>query len=318
MLPALAFYLWSQLQQVPVEVAHSAYSAAQTAAAWYYGFHSREVTADHCTTRYLEKGHGSTLLLIHGAAASKEVWLPVIPYLAKHYHLIIPDLPGHGQSCRDMERDFSMQGYSRWLKAFLDRLSVGRVHIAGHSAGGSVAAWFTAEQTGHVGSLTLIAPAGIEDVPADYSSMTPFMLELVQTGRNRFRINRAGDFYEQVVKPNFYNPPWAPWGGYRFLAWEHMRNAEQLEKVTEGLLTTREDIQSGKKNLEQLASDIDAPMQVIWGEKDQITHIRGADVAENMRSDIKVYRLSDAGHALTIEAPQQLAEYVEKLVKESE
>ncbi len=318
MLSALAFYLWSQLQQLPVEVAHSAYSAGQTAAGWYYGFHSREVTADQCATRYLEKGHGPTLVLMHGAGSSKEVWLPVVSRLSEHYHLILPDLPGHGQSCRDMTRDFTMPGYSRWLNAFLGRLNIGKVHLVGHSIGASTAAWFSAEKTGQVNSLTLIAPAGVEEVPASPESMTPFMRELVQTGRNRLQISDAGSFYEQVIETNFYNPPWAPLGGYRFLAWEHMRNREQFGQIIQGALATRDEIQSGKEDLEKRASDIDAPIQVMWGEKDQIMHISGADVVESIRPDIKVHRFSDAGHSLMIETPQQVAELVEKLVQESE
>lgn len=317
MVSALAFYLWSQLQLFTAETAHSAYSAGQTVVGRYYGFESHEITVDHCTTRYFEQGHGPTLVLIHGAGVSKEVWLPVIPHLSKQYHLVIPDMPGHGQSCRDLDRDFTVQGSSRWLTAFLDRLHLGNVHLVGHSVGGSTAAWLAGEQPERVASLTLIAPAGVEPVPEDFNQLTPFMQELVQTGRNQLLIQEAHDYFDKVVKLVMHKVPWLPLGTYRFLAWEHMRDAEQLDKVIAGVLKTREQIQSGEESLEQRVHSIKAPAQVLWGEKDQVMHVNGAKVVEALRPDISVYRLPDIGHGPMVEAPQQVAELVEDLILEA-
>ncbi|WP_281648416.1 alpha/beta fold hydrolase [Parendozoicomonas sp. Alg238-R29] len=317
MLSALAFYIWSHVQLIPAEVAHMTYSAGQTAAAYFYGFHSREITVDGCTTRYLEKGQGPTLVLLHGAGVSKETWLLMVPYLFQDYHLLIPDLPGHGQSCRDLERDFTVEGNSRWLKSYLDSLNIGRVHLAAHSVGASSVGWFIKENSERVESVTFIAPAGVEPVPAKISHLTLFMQELVQTGRNRLNIENASDF-ERVARMTVHNLPWALWGSYRFLAWEHMRNADQLDKVINGILKTRDDIQSGRKSLEELVTNVDMPAQVIWGEMDKIMHVAGADIIAGMRPDIKVHRLADVGHGPMVEAPQKTAELIETLVRSVE
>ena len=47
-------------------------------------------------------------------------------------------------------------------------------------------------------SVTLISPAGIESVPTQFSQLTPFMQELVETGRNRLLIDNVSDF-ERIV-----------------------------------------------------------------------------------------------------------------------
>ena len=314
MVAALAFYLWSQIQLLTVETVHFVHSSGQTVVGKYYGFDSHEVAVGQCDIRYFEQGHGPTLVLIHGAGVSKEVWLPIIPYLSKQYHLVIPDMPGHGQSCRDLERDYTVQGISQWLSAFLDRLHLGHVHLVGHSIGGSTVAWLAGEQPERVASLTLIAPAGIEQVPTDFNQLTPFMQELVQTGRNRLLIEQAGEYFDKVVKLVMHKVPWLPWGAYRFLAWEHMRDAPQLDKVIAGVLKTREQIQSGEESLEQRVRSIKAPVQVLWGEKDQMMHVSGAQVFEELRPDIKIYRLADIGHGPMIEVPQKVAELVEALI----
>src|SRR5487761_1429111 len=72
---------------------------------------AREAMAAHLETHsvqagdtrwvYYEGGDGPTIVLLHGFADSKEVWLPVAKRLSPHFLLIIPDLPGWGESSRE-------------------------------------------------------------------------------------------------------------------------------------------------------------------------------------------------------------------------
>ena len=45
-------------------------------------------------------GDGPPLLLIHGYAQTNVMWHQVAPALAKHFTLVLPDLPGYGWSVR--------------------------------------------------------------------------------------------------------------------------------------------------------------------------------------------------------------------------
>ena len=45
-----------------------------------------------------QAGAGPPLLLIHGLMATGAMFQPVVPALATHYHVIVPDLRGHGRS----------------------------------------------------------------------------------------------------------------------------------------------------------------------------------------------------------------------------
>lgn len=47
---------------------------------------------------FRHSGDGTPLLLIHGLMATGEMYEPVLPALANHYHIILPDLRGHGRS----------------------------------------------------------------------------------------------------------------------------------------------------------------------------------------------------------------------------
>lgn len=78
-----------------------------------------------------------TILLIHGACCSGSNWDLVVPHLTT-YHLLVPDLPGHGHSKHITP--FSVE-YSSFLLAQLIRKHAinGQAHIVGHSLGAHVA-----------------------------------------------------------------------------------------------------------------------------------------------------------------------------------
>jgi len=59
-------------------------------------------------------GNGPAVLLIHGIGDSSDTWAPVIPGLAQHYRVIVPDLLGHGHSDKP-RADYSIGGLDRAL-----------------------------------------------------------------------------------------------------------------------------------------------------------------------------------------------------------
>ena len=77
-------------------------------------------------------------MLVHGFGDRKETWTLFAARFRKTFNLVIPDLPGFGQSSRDPEQKFDMVSQARWLRALLDSLSLGEVYLVGSSMGGWV------------------------------------------------------------------------------------------------------------------------------------------------------------------------------------
>lgn len=79
------------------------------------------------------------LVLVHGLAASSAFWLRAVQVLSQDRPVLLFDLRGHGRS--SVPRDgFTPSRMGLDLIELLDFLSLGRVVLAGHSFGGSVAA----------------------------------------------------------------------------------------------------------------------------------------------------------------------------------
>jgi magnesium chelatase accessory protein len=100
---------------------------------------SRFVEAGGLSWHVQETGRGPTLLLLHGTGASTHSWRDLLPLLARDFHVIAPDLPGHGFT-EAPERDrLSLPAMARGLAALLGKLGVEPEGIVGHSAGAAIA-----------------------------------------------------------------------------------------------------------------------------------------------------------------------------------
>jgi pimeloyl-ACP methyl ester carboxylesterase len=77
-----------------------------------------------------------TILLIHGAFTTAADWKPVISHLDQSYHILAPDLPGHGTA----GGRFTLDNAADTLYTLIKESTVGnKAHVVGHSLGAQVA-----------------------------------------------------------------------------------------------------------------------------------------------------------------------------------
>lgn len=100
----------------------------------------------------------TTVVLVHGFLDLAWGWRWVAEHLARDYHVIAPDLRGHGDS------DWIGSGgyyyfpdYLADLDSLLPRVTRDRVVLVGHSMGGSVASYYTGVRAGRGG----VEPVGL-------------------------------------------------------------------------------------------------------------------------------------------------------------
>lgn len=104
-----------------------------------------------------------TVVLVHGLGASRVVWAPVVPDLARHYDLVVVDLPGHGASDPLDGTDPSCLAVGRRVAATCAELGVVRPHLIGNSLGGWIALEMAADDA--AASVLALAPAGLRIRP---------------------------------------------------------------------------------------------------------------------------------------------------------
>ncbi len=82
-------------------------------------------------------GSGPAVVLLHGFLESSTMWKRLIPELSARHTVIVPDLPGHGQS-EVLGEVHSMEDMAKMLNALLDNLQIPSAAFIGHSMGGYV------------------------------------------------------------------------------------------------------------------------------------------------------------------------------------
>lgn len=115
---------------------------------------------------YLEWKQGSEpLLLLHGLADHALVWSSLAEYLAESYHIIAPDMRGHGESSKP-DDDYTFASAIADLEALMDHLGWSSAHIIGHSWTGKLAPIWAKQHPERFRSMILVDPIFIWKMPS--------------------------------------------------------------------------------------------------------------------------------------------------------
>lgn len=115
-------------------------------------------------TRYELKGEGEACVLVHGYATPYYIFDKVFDCLvANGYRVLRYDLLGRGLSER-VKTDYTPELFARQLAEIADKFFPAEpFHLIGTSMGGSVTTAFCATYPGRAKTLTLLAPAGMDN-----------------------------------------------------------------------------------------------------------------------------------------------------------
>jgi magnesium chelatase accessory protein len=112
--------------------------AADTLTAWPHAKHSRFVDVRPHHWHVQEMGQGDSILLLHGASGSTHSWRDVMTNLARDYHVIAIDLPGHGQTRLGSRHRSSLPLMAQDVQSLIDHEGWALKAILAHSAGAAL------------------------------------------------------------------------------------------------------------------------------------------------------------------------------------
>ncbi len=262
------------------------------------GLERHELTlSDGRTVVYLDTGGDRTaLVLLHGIGASKDHWPRLARRLKDRFRLVIPDLPGFGES--DRAGDFSMTAQAEAVVTFADALGLGRFHLAGSSMGGRIAAEVAHRHPDRLQSLWLLNPAGAAgERPSE-------MIEGLLEGEGVPLFSRTADEYAASVAFSMSQPPPIPRPAYRVLAAE---SAEDYDFNHHVFRRMAEELAAGPTT-EALLDGVGVPTLVTWGAEDRVLHPSGAaSIAAGMpRAHVRM--MQGIGHLPILEDPETTAQ----------
>ena len=227
---------------------------------------------------YLVVGQeGPAVVFIHGYGGDLNNWMFNQPNLAEKHRTFALDLPGHGASGKDVG-DGSLQMMIDTVNQFLDVIDAGKAHLVGHSLGGAIAIGVAAAAPDKVASLTLVSPAGLgSEINMDYIS------GFIEASR------RKG--MKDVLSMLFADPELVS----RDMVNEVLK-FKRLDGVENALKTIAGSVFAGGSqaaSLRDTLAGLSVPVQIVWGEKDQILP---PSHGEGLGGSVKVTTLPNVGH----------------------
>ncbi len=105
---------------------------------WPNREHSRVIRSGGLSWHVQEMGEGPKLLLLHGTGAATHSFRDLLPALARTFHVLALDLPGHGFTSMPPSSGLRLDGMARLVGGVLTRAQFRPDLVVGHSAGAAI------------------------------------------------------------------------------------------------------------------------------------------------------------------------------------
>lgn len=104
-------------------------------------FKHDSIKANGIKIHYVSAGEGPLVVLLHGFPEFWYAWRHQIPFLAKHFKVVAPDLRGYNETERPPHvEDYRIETVARDISGLIRALGYEKAHVVGHDWGGR-AAW---------------------------------------------------------------------------------------------------------------------------------------------------------------------------------
>jgi pimeloyl-ACP methyl ester carboxylesterase len=256
--------------------------------------------------RYIKTGTGPPLVLLHTLRTQLDIFEKLVPLLSKSFTVYALDYPGHGFS--DIPKtDYGPELFVKTVEGFLDKLDLKNVTLAGISIGGVIPLIVAANHNPRIKRVIAINPYdyghgwGIARANG-WAWLTfnlarvPVLGETVMRLRNPFieqRILQGGVADLAAITPGFGAQVHASGlrpGHYRAFI-NLLRHAYLWDQARERY------------------GEITAPVLVVYGDKDWSRQDERQRTVKAIPG-AKVETVANAGHFLSLDQPERLAELI--------
>jgi pimeloyl-ACP methyl ester carboxylesterase len=255
------------------------------------------VTVNRNKIRYLEDGKSDqNILLLHGLGGYAERWSNAMPFLAKKFHLYVPDMIGYGQSDKPTA-DYTPEYFVKFVFDFMEAVGIKNTVMMGTSLGGQVVIECAATQLPTIKKIILISPAGImrKSTPTLDAYTMAALYPSKETVKTAYQMMVGpGKQVSEISIERFITNMSRPNAKMAFLSTLlGLKNApdiyDKLEKIT-------------------------VPTMLIWGKEDNLIPFEYSQQFILSINNCKFVPMEGCGHSPYVEAPEKFSELVIKFL----
>jgi len=244
---------------------------------------------------YSDSGDGNTVVLLHGFAESGSIWDPQTASLKDHFRVIVPDLPGSGESTMQvMGSEYpTMEDHASIIRNILDAENIGRVTLIGHSMGGYITLAFAEKFPERLQGIGLVHSTAMPD-SEEKKSFRLRSIEFMDT-------NGAAVFLSEAI-PKLYG------GTFRkeFPEQVRLHVAESSAQFNTAALSSYYRAMMQRPDRRTVLKEFNGPVLMIAGEDDMTIPLQESLAQCHLPKECHVHILKDVAHMGMREKPEMM------------
>ncbi len=225
------------------------------------------------------------ILLLHGSPGDSESLTGLAGNLSRTRRVIVPDLPGFGDSTRNIP-DYSFRAHAFYLKQLAEKLKLERFHLLAFSMGGGTALNLAEIAPERIASIEMVSAIGVQE----YELLGDYRLNHVLHGAQL-----AAIWALQNLTPHF----------------------GLLDGAFFGTSYARNFYDSDQRPLRSILKIIEQPVLIIHGRNDPLVPVQAAREHHRLVPQSEYVEL-DENHFMIFQHPDEIAPIVEDFLNRVE
>lgn len=237
--------------------------------------------------KYIEKGEGETLFLLHGLFGALSNFTDVIDYFSKSYKVVFPFLPLYEFPLRDS----TVSGMVKYISDLIEYKSYNNLNLLGNSLGGHIGQVYALDNLEKVNSLILTGSSGL------------FENSLGDGYPNK----ESRDYIKKKTEYTFYDPKFAT----DDLVDEVFETVNNRQKAIRVITMAKSAV---RHNLREDLHKLSVPVKLIWGKNDTITPPFVAEEFQKLLPNSSLSFIDKCGHAAMMEKTSEFNTILEQFL----
>ena len=229
--------------------------------------------------RYIEKGEGTPIIILHGLMGGLSNFHGVTDYFPKKgYKILLPELPIYGMPMLKT----NVKQFAKFVEQFIKFKGLEDVILLGNSLGGHIGLLHTKMYTDRVKALIITGSSGLYE-----SAMG-----------DGYPRRGDYDFIQKKAENVFYDPKVAT----KAIVDEVFNTVNDRNKTLKTLAIAKSAI---RHNMADDLPSMQTPTCIIWGKNDTVTPPDVAELFDELLPDSELFWIDKCGHAPMMEHPDE-------------
>lgn len=264
--------------------------------------------------RYWEFGAPSqpTIVMVHGFRGTHHGLQRIVDQLTDH-HILVPDLPGFGDS-QPLPEEHSIDNYAAFLDAFIHHFQFTTPPVLlGHSFGSIIASHFATAHADEIAKLILINPIGAPALEGPKAILTKLAIFYYWLGRKLpQKLSHAWLSNPLIVKIMSVSMTKTSHKPTR--AYIHDQHLTHFSRFTNPQVVAEAFTASVSHDVREVAAKLTVPTLLIAGDQDDITPLERQQALVQLIPNGQLAVIDNVGHLIHYETAEQAATLINNFI----